>query len=112
MDRRREIEKLEVRAVTTAIRAAIAIVALTVVVVAAQAPVTYDVIVRHGTIVDGSGLPRHRADVAIAGSAIARIGDLTNARATLDLDATGLFVAPGFINIHSHAMPDGLPTAA
>lgn len=78
-----------------------------------QAPAAiYDVIIRHGTVLDGSGAPRYRADVAIAGGSIARVGDLAQARAAVDIDATGLFVAPGFINIHSHAQPDGLVAAA
>ena len=72
----------------------------------------YDVVVRGGTVVDGSGLPRYRADVGITGGFIVRVGDLANERATTAIDATGLFVAPGFINIHSHASPDALPTAA
>jgi N-acyl-D-amino-acid deacylase len=80
-------------------------------VVSAQAPPAYDVILRHGTVIDGTGLARYRADVAIAGASIARIGDLTGARAAIDLDLEGLFVAPGFINIHSHATPEGLPRA-
>ena len=79
----------------------------------AQAPAArYDVIIRHGTVLDGTGAPRYRADVAIAGGSIARVGDLAGARAEVEIDATGLFVAPGFINIHSHATPDGLMTAA
>ena len=80
-------------------------------VASAQAPLPYDIILRHGTIIDGTGLARYRADVAIAGASIARIGDLTGARAAIDLDLEGLFVAPGFINIHSHATPEGLPRA-
>jgi len=79
-------------------------------VLSAQAP-AFDVILRHGTIVDGSGLPRYRADVGIADGALARIGDLSGAHAAVELDADGLIVAPGFINIHSHATPEGLPTA-
>jgi len=71
----------------------------------------YDVILRHGTIVDGSGLPRYRADVGIADGSIARIGDLSGAHAGSELDADGLIVSPGFINIHSHATPEGLPRA-
>lgn len=78
----------------------------------AQAPPAYDVIIRHGTVIDGSGAPRYRADVAIAGGSIARVGDLAGAHAVTEIDATGLFVAPGFVNIHSHATPDGLMTAA
>ncbi len=78
----------------------------------AQAPPAYDVIIRHGTVIDGSGASRYRADVAIAGGSIARVGDLAGAHAVTEIDATGLFVAPGFVNIHSHATPDGLMTAA
>ena len=72
---------------------------------------SFDTIIRHGTVVDGSGLPRYRADVAVAHGFIARVGDLSKETATLDIDATGLFVAPGFINIHSHASVDALPRA-
>ncbi len=71
----------------------------------------FDVIVRGGTVLDGTGAPRYLADVAIAGGSIAQIGNLAAARATTEVDATGLYVAPGFINIHSHASPAGLPTA-
>ncbi len=71
----------------------------------------YDVVVRHGTILDGSGGPPYRGDVAVLGGRIARIGDLSGARAAVDIDATGLDVAPGFINIHSHAQRDALPRA-
>lgn len=77
-----------------------------------SAPATYDMILRGGTVVDGTGAPRQRADVAIARGRIAAIGDLTGASATEVLDVRGLFVAPGFINMHSHAMPAVLPTAA
>jgi N-acyl-D-amino-acid deacylase len=71
----------------------------------------FDLIIRGGTVVDGTGAPRYQADVAIAGGSIARVGDLRDARAEREIDARGLFVAPGFINIHSHATPDGLSTA-
>jgi N-acyl-D-amino-acid deacylase len=93
-------------------RIAFAPLLLSAVVTAQNSTTQYDVIVRHGTVVDGTGAPRYRADVAIAGGSIARVGDLANARAEVDIDATGLFVAPGFINVHSHATPDGLMTAA
>jgi N-acyl-D-amino-acid deacylase len=80
-------------------------------VLTAQTPPPFDLILRHGTILDGTGLPRYGADVAIAGAHVAKVGDLSAARATTDIDATGLFVAPGFINIHSHASVSALPTA-
>jgi len=71
--------------------------------------VAYDVILRHGTILDGTGLKPFRADLAIRNGYIAEIGDLSTRQASLDLDVAGLFVAPGFINIHSHAVPAVLP---
>ena len=71
----------------------------------------YDVIIRHGTVIDGSGVARYAADVAIANGFIVRVGNLQGEQAAIDIDARGLDVAPGFINIHSHATPDALPTA-
>jgi N-acyl-D-aspartate/D-glutamate deacylase len=81
------------------------------VLVRSTAPSAFDVVIRHGTVVDGSGRSRYPADVAIADGSIAAIGDLTRARGAMEVDAAGLFVAPGFINIHSHATADGLTTA-
>ena len=61
----------------------------------------YDLIIRNGTIIDGSGLPRFRADVGIAGGKIAAIGRLReNAKETIDAD--GHVVTPGFIDAHTH----------
>ena len=71
----------------------------------------FEVILRHGTIVDGSGLPPYRADIAMAEGRIAKIGRLSGAEANIDLDVSGLYVAPGFINIHSHAEADALAQA-
>jgi N-acyl-D-aspartate/D-glutamate deacylase len=78
---------------------------------AAQEPPSYDVIIRHGTVLDGTGLARYRADVGIVNGFIARVGDLSAARAAREIEATDLFVASGFINIHSHASPDAVATA-
>src|SRR4051812_4919470 len=72
---------------------------------------TYDTILRHGTVIDGSGGPRYRADVGVHNGHIARIGDLSTERGVVEIDVTGLYVAPGFINIHSHASPAALATA-
>lgn len=68
----------------------------------AQAP-QYDVLIHGGRIVDGAGAPWFTADVAIRGDKIAAIGHLREAGATLHIDARGMVVAPGFVDIHTHA---------
>ena len=70
-----------------------------------------DIIIRHGTVLDGSGRTRFSADIGIRRGHIVAIGDLSARTATTEIDARGLYVAPGFINIHSHAAPNALPTA-
>ncbi|MHB1329842.1 MAG: serine hydrolase, partial [Gemmatimonadales bacterium] len=67
----------------------------------------YDVLVRGGTVVDGSGQPGYRADVALIGNRIARVdrNGLDPADAAQVIDATGLVVAPGFIDMHTHIEP-------
>lgn len=88
------------------------IVALAIAMVRLKADTTtYDIVIRHGTIVDGTGSPRYQADVAVANGSMARIGNISE-RGAIEIDASGLFVTPGFINIHSHATPDGLVRAA
>jgi N-acyl-D-amino-acid deacylase len=72
----------------------------------------FDIILRGGTVLDGTGRPGYRADVGVRGVHIARIGDLSRDSAGTVIDVSGLVVAPGFINIHSHAVPAALPTAA
>ncbi len=62
----------------------------------------YDVIVRGGTIVDGTGSPGFMADVAIKGDSIVGIGQIEGESASL-IDASGKLVVPGFIDLHSHA---------
>ena len=63
----------------------------------------YDCLIRNGTVYDGSGQPGLVATVAIRGDVIAAIGPLGSARARREIDATGLAVAPGFINMLSWA---------
>ncbi len=67
------------------------------------APPAYDLLIRGGTVYDGSGAPPRPADVAIRGDSIAAVGDLAGASAGFVLDARGLAVAPGFINMLSWA---------
>jgi N-acyl-D-amino-acid deacylase len=79
---------------------AVAVLLVSTVRPAAQ-PQTFDLIVRGGTVYDGSGNPGRRADVGIRGDRIAALGDLASARAAQSIDATNLAVAPGFINMLS-----------
>lgn len=69
----------------------------------AQTPI-YDLIIRGGRIVDGTGGSWWRGDVAVRGDAIAAIGKLDNASARRVIEANDLIVAPGFIDIHSHSL--------
>jgi N-acyl-D-amino-acid deacylase len=66
--------------------------------------VKYDVIIRNGQIYDGSGLTSYAGDVGIIADTIAAVGDLKKAKGTVEIDATGLAVAPGFINMLSWAV--------
>lgn len=59
----------------------------------------YDIIIRHGRVVDGSGRAGFNTDVAIKNDRIARLGDLRGAKATREIDARGQVVAPGFIDM-------------
>ncbi len=69
----------------------------------AQRPEPFDLLVTHGMIYDGTGAVPIAADVGIRGDRIVAIGDLSGASAKKTIDATGLAVAPGFINMLSHA---------
>src|SRR5918992_5516293 len=68
----------------------------------AQTP-TYDLILRGGRIVDGTASPWYVADLAITGDTIARIAPAINEPAKRIVNVKGLIVAPGFIDIHTHA---------
>src|SRR5581483_3837444 len=61
----------------------------------------FDLVIRGGTVIDGSGAPGRTADVAITGDAIVAIGEVRG-RGEAELDAGGLAVAPGFIDVHAH----------
>ena len=69
----------------------------------AQESVDFDILIRGGRVLDGTGNPWFRADIGIRGNRIMAVGDLRDARSSQTLDATGLYVSPGFIDVHSHA---------
>ena len=75
------------------------------VLLAACAP-TYDVVIRHGTVYDGTGGVPAQADVAIRGDSIVAVGGAVRGRGRTEIDAAGLAVAPGFINMLSWANED------
>ncbi len=64
-------------------------------------PDTYDIIIRNGSIADGSGFPAYMGDIGIMSDTIAAIGNLGKARGKTEIDASGMTVAPGFVNMLS-----------
>jgi len=94
-------------------KAILLIAALLVITLAASAQSNYDLVIQNGRIVDGSGNPWYVADVGIREGRIVAIGRLDVSGARRVLDAKGLIVAPGFIDVHTHS-EDGIrrvPTA-
>lgn len=61
----------------------------------------YDIVIKNGTVVDGTGAPRFRADVAVADGKIAEVGTVADSAARV-IDASDLIVAPGFVDPHTH----------
>ena len=61
----------------------------------------YDLVIRHGRVVDGTGVASKKADVAVAGDKIVEIGDVSISGES-EIDATGKTVTPGFVDIHTH----------
>jgi N-acyl-D-amino-acid deacylase len=80
----------------------IAVAALAAMAAQAQ-PARYDVVIRNGRVLDGSGNPWVRADLGIRDGRIAAMGALGSAQATTVIDAANRYVTPGFIDVHSHA---------
>src|SRR5687767_9279200 len=69
----------------------------------AQGGASYDVIIRNARIVDGTASPWYRGDIAVRGDTIALIAPRIEGQAARVVDAGGLVVSPGFIDIHTHA---------
>jgi N-acyl-D-amino-acid deacylase len=86
----------------------------------AQPSRTFDVLIRNGRVMDGSGNPWLRGDVGIRGDRITAVGRLAGATAHITIDAADRLVTPGFIDVHSHALEglvrselrEGLPLLA
>lgn len=70
---------------------------------AAQEAPTHDLLIRGAQVLDGSGAPARLADVAIRGGRISDIGQLAGVRAKRTIDAKGMVLSPGFVDLHSHA---------
>src|SRR4029077_199224 len=62
----------------------------------------FDVVIRGGTVIDGTRMPRYRADVGIKEGKVAKLGNLKAHQAKKVIDAGGLNVAPGFVDLHTH----------
>ena len=62
----------------------------------------FDTLIKGGTVIDGTRVPRYRADIGIKNGKIAKIGRLKASDAAQVIDANGLVVAPGFIDLHTH----------
>jgi len=85
-------------------RLAFKAILLSVILSGCNAPPSFDVLIKNGQLMDGSGNPSYIGDLGINGDTIAAIGTLKNAIGRIEIDATGLVVAPGFINMLSWAV--------
>jgi N-acyl-D-amino-acid deacylase len=83
--------------------AAVALLAAALALVSPARSQDYDLVIRNGRVVDGTGAPWRRADVAIRGDSIVAVASRVTAAARRTIDAAGHIVAPGFIDIHTHA---------
>jgi N-acyl-D-amino-acid deacylase len=63
----------------------------------------YDILIKNGTVIDGSGRPMFRSDIAINEDRIVALGDFTHARAEKEIDATGKYITPGFVDVNNHS---------
>ena len=63
----------------------------------------HDIVIQQATVIDGTGSPGYTADIAVKGSKITNVGDLSDAESLKTINAAGKVVCPGFIDVHSHA---------
>src|SRR3989454_2378614 len=63
----------------------------------------FDVVIRGGRVLDGTGAPWRRADIGTRGAKVARVGDVGRSKSAVVIDASSMYVAPGFIDIHTHS---------
>ncbi|HKZ88686.1 MAG TPA: amidohydrolase family protein, partial [Thermoplasmata archaeon] len=63
----------------------------------------FDVLIRNGRVLDGTGMPWQVRDIGVRGGKIAQVGRLNRSKADVTIDASGKYVAPGFIDIHTHS---------
>jgi dihydroorotase/N-acyl-D-amino-acid deacylase len=85
------------------VRVAVVVVVLAAAGCQSRQATPFDLVIRDGELIDGAGATARRADVGIRGDTIVEIGDLSAATATRVIDAAGMVVAPGFIDMHSHS---------
>ena len=81
----------------------LAVVALFSVACASGTNEDFDILIENGKVVDGTGNPWFYADVGITGNSIVAVGDLASKTARKTIDAEGLVVSPGFIDVHAHS---------
>ena len=62
----------------------------------------HDLIIRNGLVIDGSGADAQRVDVAVVDDRISAVGDLSEETAGREMDASGKYVTPGFVDLHTH----------
>ena len=63
----------------------------------------HDIVIKNGTVIDGTGKAKYKANIAVKDSKIAKVGKLSMARGEIEIDAGGKIVSPGFIDVHNHS---------
>lgn len=63
----------------------------------------YDILIKNGTVLDGSGRPMFRSDIAVNEDRIVALGNFSHVRAEKEIDATGKYIAPGFVDVNNHS---------